>query len=224
VVRPLVEIESQSTLAESAPLSSAGQEKAHGLACSAPHGTHCQPRLTTYNKRGVLSPEKPALGLAMNRSLPLVLLAGLGVAAGSSPQEEVKAELKRLEGTWKVVAMELGGKKLPPEKAQRLGQIIITRDRLVLQEADKKETSMGLKIDPAKKPNAMDLRITRGKESIDWKCIYDLQGDDLKICMPLARKKGDSSGGSRDLNVRPESFVTEGRPLMLITARREVKK
>jgi uncharacterized protein (TIGR03067 family) len=160
----------------------------------------------------------------MKRCLPILLLVGFVVAADAPSGDKTKAEMKKLEGTWKVVSLELAGKPLPPEKA-RLGLLIIKGDKLTLTERGKDAKggkTMTFKIDPTKKPKTLDLRITRGEESVDWKCIYSLKADELKICMPLARKKGEK--GPANTHVRPDSFETAGKPLMLITAKREAGK
>jgi uncharacterized protein (TIGR03067 family) len=159
----------------------------------------------------------------MKRHLPLLLAAGLALAAGSPPGNAAKNELKKLEGTWKVVAVEVNGQAVPAA-ARRLETITIKGARLTVVEQGNKESSMGLKIDPKKKPRAMDLHITRGGTSVDWKCIYALKDNELKICMPLPQKKGDNTPDAAGLGMRPDDFATEGRRRMLVTATRQAGK
>jgi hypothetical protein len=67
---------------------------------------------------------------------------------------------------------------------------------------------------PSQKPKSMDW-IKKDGSAIGG--IYELDGDDLKICFPLApseRKKGDR------LN-RPAGFDAKENPVMLLTVQRE---
>jgi uncharacterized protein (TIGR03067 family) len=159
----------------------------------------------------------------MKLHLPLLLVAGLVLAAQSPAGDAAKDDLKMLQGTWKVEAVSVGGKDVPPAKAGMEG-LVIKGEQVTIRFGGKDVKSMKFKIDPTKKPKALDLRITRGEESVDWKCIYAVKGDELKICMPLARKKGDNTAGAKDTNERPDTFDTKDRPLMLITAKREANK
>jgi uncharacterized protein (TIGR03067 family) len=153
----------------------------------------------------------------MSPVFSLLIAAGL-LQAGNAPKgDSINQEMKKLEGKWTVVSLVMGGKKVPDNNGP--ATILIKGNQITIM-----EKLMTFKIDPTKKPKNLDLRIGRGEESVDWKCIYSLEGDQLKICMPLARKKGDKSPGNFGLNIRPESFDTSGIPLMLISARREGKK
>jgi uncharacterized protein (TIGR03067 family) len=153
----------------------------------------------------------------MWKRMPVILVSGLLVGAGATT-DAAKSELKKLQGTWKVVSLTAAGKPLPAEQWKGL-QIVIKGHEMSFM-----GKTMPIKIDPTTKPKALDLTITRGDEKIDWKCIYSLEGDTLKFLMPLAPKKGQKNVGERYGSVkRPESFKTENKPFMVFTAEREKK-
>jgi uncharacterized protein (TIGR03067 family) len=153
----------------------------------------------------------------MPTHLPVILVSIL-VTTMAQEDDAVKKEMKRLQGTWKVTSMVMAGKPLPVDKQPH--ELVIEGDKLSLKEGDKQATVMSIKIDPTQKPKAMDLLITRGAERVSWKCIYALEGDILKIAMPLTIKKGDKTPLPRDPNTRPESFDSDRWPLGVITAKR----
>jgi uncharacterized protein (TIGR03067 family) len=154
----------------------------------------------------------------------LILLAlGLPVSANAAGDGAAAGELKKLAGTWQVAALEVAGKAMPEQDAQRM-KIVIQGSRLTVQEKGKPATAMGLRVDPGRKPKALDLIITQGGESVNWKCIYALEGETLKICIPLAPKKGEKAKteGYGALK-QPESFDAAGKPFMVLTAKRARK-
>jgi uncharacterized protein (TIGR03067 family) len=125
-----------------------------------------------------------------------------------------KDELKKLEGTWEVVALEAGGqdqakgKKGPPNLTIKDGVL----------------TGFGpeikLSTDATKKPKWLDMTFTREGMERTVNAIYELTGDELKICMPLAPAKGS---GKVFENKRPDGFDTKDKPEMLIKVKRAKK-
>jgi uncharacterized protein (TIGR03067 family) len=151
----------------------------------------------------------------------VILVVGLLLRAPALGGDAAAEELKRLTGTWRVVSLEVAGKPLPGEAAGRL-KVVIKGGQLTLEEKGKPATSMGMQIDPAQRPKALDLLIARGEEKVRWKCIYALEGDRLKICMPLAPKKGQKgTAEGYGVRKRPESFDAAGKPFMVIEAERD---
>jgi uncharacterized protein (TIGR03067 family) len=120
---------------------------------------------------------------------------------------EEKDELKKLEGTWEFVSGEAGGQEVPKGKGGP--------DKLTIK--DGKMTGFGPEIklgtDATKKPKWLNMTITRDGTETTINAIYELNGDELKICMPLAPKKGS---GAAFENKRPEGFETKDRPEMML--------
>lgn len=129
----------------------------------------------------------------------------LAVAADDDP---AKVDLDKLQGPWKLTALENDGKKLP-EDAVKAMRLSFKGDRLVLKEENKEEEGV-YKLDPTKKPKAMDLAVKIGDKTDTVRLIYDLTGDDLKLCGGKAGKD------------RPTEFAAKtGSGLILMILKRE---
>ena len=116
-----------------------------------------------------------------------VLAAGFASAAVAA-EDDAKADLAKLDGSWEIVAIEAGGMKMDarkgaPEKA-------VVREGKATFFTDGKEIptfkDMRLDLDPKKTPRSVDL-VRNEKESLP--CIYEIKGDEWKIAMPLVPKK-----------------------------------
>jgi uncharacterized protein (TIGR03067 family) len=149
-----------------------------------------------------------------------MVMAGLLLGAGDA-NEAAKTELKKLQGTWKVVSMEVAGKPLPKDKVDGT-QIVFKDEQMTIGLMDGKGNTMPVKIDPTTKPKAIDLTIVRGDDKVVWKCIYSLEGDTIKFLMPLAPTKGQKDPGEGyGVLKRPESFDAKDKPFMVFTAERQ---
>jgi RNA polymerase sigma factor (sigma-70 family) len=143
-----------------------------------------------------------AVGLA--GSVLLVMAAAGGGQAGG----KAKSDQERLQGSWRIVDAEFAGKKVDGEEGEKIKQ-----QRLVV-----KGTTMKLKfespftLNEKKNPRQIDVEVKDGpaNEVGTWKGIYQLKGDDLKICI-------------NPPNVdRPTEFATQGGVLtMLLTLKRD---
>jgi uncharacterized protein (TIGR03067 family) len=128
----------------------------------------------------------------------ICLLAAL-LAAGCGKKDDQQA----LTGSWKVVSAEEGGK--PPEETIKKTKVLIIDTDFSLHDANGRRT-MKYKIDATKSPKHIDL---------DWDNhvqpgIYELSGDDLKVCFDQAGK------------TRPTAFKTEaGDKVLLLVLKRE---
>lgn len=131
--------------------------------------------------------------------------------------QDAKDELKKLEGAWKVSSAEIDGKAFDA-KQFGMDSLRISDGKLAFFEGAKEIRSFTSTVDPSKKPKAMDL--VKDKESMPLPCIYALNGDELKICMPLLPKKG--SGAPVEIK-RPASFDTKGIPVLTMVLKREKK-
>lgn len=144
----------------------------------------------------------------MTLRLILLVAAGFFIAADDK-DDAVKKELKNLEGTWKVVAMERDGKQEPDEVA-KAPEFTFKGDKIVFKTGDK-EREMTFKIDPTKKPKEIDLgeasagQVSKGKGIY----IFNTEKGELKIC--VGKRDGD----------RPTEFATkEGTGVSIITFKR----
>jgi uncharacterized protein (TIGR03067 family) len=134
----------------------------------------------------------------MLRATVLVLTAGLLLAAGDGNEDPQDMEYARLEGTWQVVSLEVDGMKIPKETIKE-SKLIIKGKQFTMKE--KIATYRGtFIIDPAKKPNTIDIKFTEGPEKGNTSLgIYELDGDDLRLCLSVTTK------------VRPKEFTAKSK-------------
>lgn len=137
--------------------------------------------------------------------LLVVAMAGLLVAA--EQKDDAKKDSDKLQGTWTAVE---GG---PPG-----GILTFAGDTFNIRDKEKLIAKGTFKVDPAKKPKAIDMMVTedpdnkfKGKTSLG---IYELDGEQLKWC---ANEPGKDD--------RPKEFVKEagGNRHLLVTFKREKK-
>lgn len=123
----------------------------------------------------------------MRTRLLLVLPLGLLLAAGSP--EDSKKDLKKLQGTWTIVAVEEKGKK----EDKGVGTTaVFSGNKVTFTVGDEKDVT-DFRVDAKKKPRWFD--ITGGAyKSVG---IYELEGDMLKVCLNQSGKE------------RPTAFKTE---------------
>ena len=117
----------------------------------------------------------------------LILAAGLSLAADDSKKEPLDMEYVKLEGTWRVVSLEIEGMKIPEETVKD-SRLIIKGKEFTMKE--KIATYRGnFIIDPSKKPKTIDMKFTEGPEKGNTSLgIYQLEGDDLKLCLTITAK------------------------------------
>jgi uncharacterized protein (TIGR03067 family) len=145
-------------------------------------------------------------GRRMYARMTAIPMVAFLLAADAPGDEAVQQEVKKLQGTWKVVGFEVAGKD---QIAKGPKQIVIKGDEL-----QGLAPNVKFRIDPSKKPRALDL-IDKGDSKKVFPLIYELKDDELRIAFSLVR------AGAGEAPKRPDSFQTKDKPLALITAKRE---
>jgi uncharacterized protein (TIGR03067 family) len=128
--------------------------------------------------------------------------------------DAVKTELARLDGAWQVVGHETEGKATNEEYWRKI-QFVFKGNQLTFKGDDilsKKVAKITLVIDPSTTPRVIDLRIVEGEfKGTTLEGVYELKGDDLKICFRNDAMKN-----------RPNDFSTkQDANLALFTLKRE---
>ncbi len=118
----------------------------------------------------------------------------------------MKGDLKRLQGTWTIVALEVDGRAMPYS-----GSKIVLEGQKFTTIAMGNDYGGTVELDPAKSPKTFDLLFTsgphKGTKSLG---IYELDGDAWRICMAFA-----------GIQTRPKEFATApGSGFALETLRR----
>ena len=161
----------------------------------------------------------------MNRTVNLLacaicLLGLLGShAQEGSPKKQVepknaaKAEIDALQGTWVTAALTYNGKDFLAD-GKRGFNFVFKGEEAAIEgnDAVKKEyAKIKVKLDPAATPKCMDITVTGGGQlNAVIEGIYELKGDQLKIC---AKVFG---------NERPLEFSSpEGSSIVLLVLKRE---
>src|SRR5262245_42134594 len=114
------------------------------------------------------------------KTLLLPCFAVVLVVAAAPAQVDIKAQLKKLQGTWKVVRVEADGKPLPAENTEGW-TLTIQGGRYALR--SRQEAIEGVyKLAGLEEPLAIDATRTNGadKGKTLWG-IYRLEGDQLKM-------------------------------------------
>ncbi len=144
-----------------------------------------------------------------------IFVTGFLISVGMSADDDNNAEMRKLEGTWKVTSFEVGGKKVDPGKGAPEKAVIKDGKATFFSGGKEIPTFRNLKLelDPKKKPK--EINLVRGeKERLP--CIYEVTAEGLKLAMPLVPEKGKP--GER--LSRPESFDTKDKPFLVLTAKR----
>jgi uncharacterized protein (TIGR03067 family) len=137
------------------------------------------------------------------------------IATGDDAKDEaIKKDRKLIEGTWKVVALEVDGNKAAEEDAKKI-TVVNGPDGTWTLFSDGKEIGKGTNsFDPTKKPKAIDFTQTEGEGKGNlYLGIYELGENTRKLCFAPPGKD------------RPTEFTTApGSEHILVTFEREKAK
>ena len=157
----------------------------------------------------------------MKRSLLLFLAASTLLAADNPTDATVKEEWKRLEGSWTLTKAEMLGKSLlqkdQPEPRMTIKDGKITSNDKTAPKDDVFDSST-IKLDPKADPKTITIPDFKGSEvPLSWIGIYEIKGDELKICMA-----GLEKAKLRELEkLRPKGF--DSKQGILLIFKRETK-
>ena len=140
--------------------------------------------------------------------LPALLLA-LALPAHA---DDAAKDLDRLQGAWSVASAQEGGREQADEMSKKL-TIVIKGDVFSFAfEGQPKTLDMKLKLDPSAKPRAVDFASTAREGQVSYG-IYELTGDELKVCW------------SRNGKARPDGFATKpGDDRLFLSLKRVMAK
>ncbi len=139
------------------------------------------------------------------RSCFLILLTVGFLFSADVSKDDVEGDLEKIRGGWKVVSAEDSGHKTPDEVIKNL-KWVITKDKITYTFGEK-ITEWSYKLDPAKKPKWIDLR--EGDHTTLG--IYDLDGDNLRICFP--------EGGAGERSTAFESKANSVNDVLIVLKR-----
>jgi uncharacterized protein (TIGR03067 family) len=136
----------------------------------------------------------------------LVIVAPALLLAEDKTKLKSPTDRERLQGTWKVISLEVNGNH---EKGDVGKTLTFDGDKCLPQGLE--PAKMTLKLNPAKNPKEFDLLMD---DKVVLKGIYKLDGDTLTACYP-----------SRLAQERPREFSgAKGREQVLLTTKRDQGK
>lgn len=105
-------------------------------------------------------------------------------SAGEAKDEAIKKDRKQIEGTWRVVILEVNGNKAMEEDAKKL-TVVNGADGTWSLLSEDKEISKGTStIDPMKKPKTIDFTASiGGDKGMTHLGIYELGENNRKVCI-----------------------------------------
>jgi uncharacterized protein (TIGR03067 family) len=129
-----------------------------------------------------------------------VLALGYITVASAQEKGDADKDLKQLQGSWTAVKIEEKGKSLPEALLKKLDmKLVIKGDKYAQQVGGTVLEEGKVKVDPSKKPAAIDLAIESGKDKgKNQQGIYELKGDTLLL-------RFGQPGGDR----RPTAFTAK---------------
>jgi uncharacterized protein (TIGR03067 family) len=137
----------------------------------------------------------------MKTKLMMLLILLPLAGAAPAPEPDVEEELKKFQGTWKLVAAQnYDGTESTPESRETTS-LVVSGDEFVMT-GGTEDFKGKFTIDPSKKPKTIDVEFTEGKlKGTKLKGIYEFNKDIRKSCFADANEKRpkDFDGGKGKL-------------------------
>ena len=150
----------------------------------------------------------------MQRFMSVLVVLTTPLLLVADTDDDVKKELKALEGSWKAVALEAGGKPLPIESVPEF-TYIIRADGTATGKMPKGEYSGTVIVNPKKDPKTIDnVHETGPQKGKKQYGVYKLEGDKLTVCM---------TGPGAAESTRPKDFSTKDNACVVFVFERTKK-
>jgi uncharacterized protein (TIGR03067 family) len=118
----------------------------------------------------------------MRRCILMLCVVGLLVAADDAKDKAAKEVLKKFDGAWQAVMGKVNGEEVPAEGLKKV-HVTVEGGQYTVKVEDNAVEKGGFTVDPSKKPKQMDVKPVEGQnQGKTLLAIYELDGDDLKIC------------------------------------------
>ena len=142
-------------------------------------------------------------------SVGLLVIGSLFTANAQS--NDSSKDLEALQGTWRLVSGEIGGRKMTAEELKQ-AKLVFKGDRYTVRRGSSPTVTGTLKLNPTKNPKSIDIIDANGPyKGKTLLGIYTLRGNELTECFSLP-------GGSR-----PAKFATEPGTSQFIHVWKHVK-
>jgi uncharacterized protein (TIGR03067 family) len=116
------------------------------------------------------------------KRLPCLLLIVALATAAEATKEDAAEDLKRMQGEWVVVSMEVDGMKVPDDDAMALFRSV-KGDSYTVSRYRRIRGKGTIRLDATKKPRAIDaLPAGATDKAQSLLGIYEFEGNKLKLC------------------------------------------
>jgi uncharacterized protein (TIGR03067 family) len=116
----------------------------------------------------------------MRRTVLSYLVIGVLLVPVRLPAAAPTDDKEQLQGTWKVVSVDLGGKG---NEELKLDRLIFDGDKVRVVGPSRGQQEEGtFKLDPARKPKTIDIHALGSKQQ-SVLGIYELEANSLKLCL-----------------------------------------
>lgn len=137
----------------------------------------------------------------MKRLIYVLIGVATPLLAVAAEGDDVRCGLEALQGKWRAVALEAGGKRLPKDAVPDF-LFIVGADGTSIGRMGKSEYQANISVDPTKDPktieNAHETGAQKGKKQFG---VYKLEGNKWTVCMTVP------GAAEKD---RPQNFDTKG--------------
>jgi uncharacterized protein (TIGR03067 family) len=124
-----------------------------------------------------------------------VLVAGTAVWGG-----DTKKDKEKLQGTWTLTQIEIGGKKVDVPEGKGM-QLVFSGDKVTAKGGLKGDEDGSYTIDASKKPKQITLMKKGGGADDTMQGIYEIEGNTLRIGTSAKGPKGARPTGFDDPTV-----------------------
>jgi uncharacterized protein (TIGR03067 family) len=134
----------------------------------------------------------------MRFAATFLLLTAATVICAAPPDDAVKQDRQKIQGRWKTVELQDGGKKRPDDHIKDW-MLVVEGERMTAKDGDDILDQATFKLDPSKKPAGIQISYTTGPEKGKvLRGIYLLDGDTLKICVAAKETELPKDFASRE--------------------------
>ena len=120
-----------------------------------------------------------------------------GAAYAADPAAKANDDAEKIQGSWKIESAQNNGRTSPAD-ANKLVTIVISADKLSLKVGGQTVGEMTYKLDAAH--GWIDLVDIRERVKRVGHGIYELKGDDLKVCYPETSNERSTAFESKSDN------------------------
>jgi uncharacterized protein (TIGR03067 family) len=116
--------------------------------------------------------------------IAISIVATLTLAAALGDDNQPNKEAQKIQGSWKLVKFDTPPERRPPEEFVAKARLVFNNKRLITRIGTDVVDETTFTIDATKTPKWLDTVSTVGRlKGKVAKGIYELNGDDLKICI-----------------------------------------